>query len=100
MHRSILIAFVISLLAIGCAAAPVTTAAKPLRILLTNDDGYDAPGINTLQRHLLAAGHDVTLVAPLKDHSGSGIRVTTHGRLHYENHAAAVWSVDDRPAAR
>lgn len=36
-----------------------------LAILLTNDDGFDAPGITTLRQALVGASHDVTVVAPL-----------------------------------
>ena len=33
-------------------------------ILLTNDDGYQAPGITALYDALIKANHDVILVAP------------------------------------
>lgn len=42
------------------------------RVLVTNDDGVHAPGILALARALAEAGHDVTVVAPLEDFSGSG----------------------------
>jgi 5'-nucleotidase len=42
-----------------------------VRILVTNDDGVSAPGIASAARALVKAGHDVTIVAPTKDHSGS-----------------------------
>ena len=42
-----------------------------MRILVTNDDGVFAPGIGALTAALADAGHDVTVVAPLEDHSGS-----------------------------
>jgi 5'-nucleotidase len=41
------------------------------RILLTNDDGIDAPGIASLREELTAVG-DVTVVAPADDQSGVG----------------------------
>ena len=47
-------------------------AARPLSILLTNDDGWDAPGITAMFDALQRAGHDVTLVAPLQQQSGKG----------------------------
>jgi hypothetical protein len=55
----------ISLVSAACAAAPSADDSAPLRILLTNDDGVDAPGIKTLRAVLLEAGHDVTVVAPV-----------------------------------
>ncbi len=45
---------------------------KPLDILLTNDDGFEAEGIETIYNALTAAGHNVTLVAPQEQQSGTG----------------------------
>ena len=53
-------------------SAPENPAATPLNILLTNDDGFDAPGIETLYNQLTAAGHTVTLVGPFEQQSGTG----------------------------
>jgi len=41
-----------------------------MRILLTNDDGADSPGILLLAEALRAAGHRVFMVAPASDASG------------------------------
>lgn len=46
-----------------------------MRILVTNDDGVDAPGLKPLARALAADGHDVTVVAPTTDRSGSGAAI-------------------------
>lgn len=70
----------------------------PLNILLTNDDGVDAPGIRAVREALLAAGHKVTMVAPIEDHSGSGAQVTTRGSIGYQERSSGVWSVDGFPA--
>ena len=43
-----------------------------MRILVTNDDGVDAPGIRALAGALIDDGHDVFVVAPSSDRSGSG----------------------------
>ncbi|CAN5546999.1 5'/3'-nucleotidase SurE [soil metagenome] len=43
-----------------------------MRLLVTNDDGIDSEGIQVLARALVAAGHDVLLVAPDSDQSGMG----------------------------
>jgi 5'-nucleotidase len=48
---------------------------RALDILLTNDDGYSAVGIQTLKAALQAAGHNVTLVAPFGDRSGSSAAI-------------------------
>jgi 5'-nucleotidase len=50
-----------------------------VKILVTNDDGVDAPGIRVLAGSLARAGHDVLVVAPTDDRSGSGAAI---GRLY------------------
>lgn len=82
----------------GCAAQVLAAEPASLNILLTNDDGYDEAGIKAVHEALLAAGHDVTLVAPLHNQSGSGMRVSIQGTLDYKEHSAGVWSVDGSPA--
>src|SRR5882757_10461825 len=47
-------------------------ASEQLRVLITNDDGYQARGIRALAGAIAAAGHDVVVVAPLTDQSGVG----------------------------
>lgn len=43
-----------------------------LNILLVNDDGFETANIQALHRALVAAGHDVILVAPYVGQSGTG----------------------------
>jgi len=50
-----------------------------MRILVTNDDGFDAPGLAVLARGLHDAGHEVIVVAPLAEASGASAGV---GPLH------------------
>jgi 5'-nucleotidase len=57
-------------LASGLLLAPLSAPA--LDILLSNDDGQSAPGIQALRAALCDAGHHVTLVAPATDQSGRG----------------------------
>lgn len=45
----------------------------PLSILLVDDDGWDAPGITAAYDALVAAGHHVTIVAPLVNQSGKSM---------------------------
>jgi 5'-nucleotidase len=45
---------------------------EPLRVLITNDDGYQAPGIRALAPAIAELGYDVLVVAPLEDESGVG----------------------------
>ncbi|MFG2328088.1 5'/3'-nucleotidase SurE [Streptomyces sp. NPDC048604] len=82
--------------------APASAAADPgpagpLRILLTNDDGYNAPGIRMLFQRLTAAGHDVTIVAPLTNQSGAGTKLMSGSTLKVEHPEPRVWAVDGTP---
>lgn len=65
------------------ASAPTTTEAadgsadETLRIVLTNDDGVEAPGIDALAAGLATLdGVEITIVAPAEERSGSGGSVT------------------------
>ena len=65
----------IGALAAGLCLAPLSAPA--LDILLGNDDGQSAAGIQALRAALCAAGHQVTLVAPATDQSGRGGSINT-----------------------
>jgi 5'/3'-nucleotidase SurE len=58
------------------AASPAICGDGPLEVLLTNDDGYQAPGIRALYDALRAAGHHVRLAAPATNASGSSVSFT------------------------
>jgi 5'-nucleotidase len=47
-----------------------------MRILISNDDGYFAPGIAVLAATLKTEGHAVTVVAPERDRSGASNSLT------------------------
>lgn len=47
-----------------------------MRILLTNDDGVDAPGLAVLERIARALSDDVWIVAPAEEQSGMGRALT------------------------
>lgn len=47
-----------------------------MRILLTNDDGINAPGLRSLYHALTRAGHAVQVVAPARQQSGVGHSLT------------------------
>jgi 5'-nucleotidase len=63
--------------------ASLLLAASPgawaLEIAVTNDDGWDSIGIQAVKQALVAAGHTVTLVAPLDGQSGSSAAVNLSG---------------------
>ena len=54
-----------------------------MRFLITNDDGFDAPGLAALYQSLLPLG-DVTVVAPATCHSSKGHAVDTKNAIRVE----------------
>ena len=50
-----------------------------MRVLVTNDDGVEAPGVHALAAAIAKLGHEVVVVAPSGERSGSGAAI---GRLH------------------
>jgi 5'-nucleotidase len=66
-------------------------------LLLTNDDGWDAPGLAALQRAARELG-DCRVIAPTGPHSGCGHRVTTHGPITVSRPAADRIAVAGTPA--
>ena len=61
----------------GICALTAASSASALNILLTNDDGWDKPGIQTLRTAMCNAGHNVTLVGPAVNQSGRGGSINT-----------------------
>jgi 5'/3'-nucleotidase SurE len=57
---------------LGSTMAPTPIAPHALNILLLNEDGYGSPGIVATRDKLLAAGYNVTVLAPATDQSGTG----------------------------
>ena len=70
----------------------------PLHILLTNDDGHEAPGILALQRVLKQAGHKVSMVAPSTQQSATSMGVTSRRNLTLEQIEEDSWHLDGHPA--
>lgn len=55
-----------------------------MRVLVTNDDGIDSPGLAVLANLAATAGHDVVVAAPAHEYSGASASLTGHeadGRL-------------------
>jgi 5'-nucleotidase len=79
-----------------------------VRVLVTNDDGVGAPGLQALAEAVVAAGHDVIVIAPAGECSGAGASI---GRLHRQGPIACtevdwphlpgvpVYALDAPPAA-
>lgn len=68
-----------------------------MRVLVSNDDGVDAPGIRVLASGLGAAGHDVTVVAPDRDRSGASNSLTLDQPIRIKLVSDGVWSVAGTP---
>jgi 5'/3'-nucleotidase SurE len=103
--RAAVVVFALVLALTGVPASSVTTAATlgvphPLRILLTNDDGWNAPGLQAMKAALEGAGHQVTVVAPSRNRSGSSVAFTADffTQLDVVQQSANVWSVSGTPA--
>ena len=68
-----------------------------MRVLVSNDDGVDAPGIRHLAEALRQAGHEVTVVAPDRDRSGASNSLTLDQPLRAKPLGNEVYSVAGTP---
>ena len=70
-----------------------------MRVIITNDDGIDAPGIQALRQAAASIPHlELIVVAPQAAWSGCGHTVTTGRNFAVEQRAADVWAVAGTPA--
>jgi len=102
MQRRIWLVLVVGLtIALAAAAAEVP---RPYHVMVTNDDGIDAPGLEALVRVLAAdSGYRVTVVAPAENQSVASNSHVTRREVALRPHApiagAPAWSVDATPAS-
>jgi 5'-nucleotidase len=68
-----------------------------VHILLTNDDGYNSKGIQTLSAYLKKAGFDITVVAPLKEKSASSHSLTLRSNIRVDKVSDTEYTVDGTP---
>jgi 5'-nucleotidase len=68
-----------------------------LRILLTNDDGINAPGLNVLERIARQFSDDVWICAPTEEQSGAGHSLTLNRPVRLIEHAPRRFSVSGTP---
>ncbi len=71
---------------------------SPFHILLTNDDGHDAPGIRTMQSVLKSNGYRVSVVAPSDEQSATSMSTTTRRNLTLAELGDGIWHLDAQPA--
>ena len=58
-----------------------------MKVLVTNDDGVESPGLHALAGALVAAGYDVIVAAPDRDMSGSSAAI---GQIHVDEEIEAA----------
>jgi 5'-nucleotidase len=68
-----------------------------MRVLVSNDDGVDAPGIRVLAEGLRIAGHEVWVVAPDRDRSGASNSLTLDQPIRVARVDARTWRVYGTP---
>jgi len=89
----------------GLKNETVQSSSQPLKILVCNDDGIQAAGLRALVNVLVAAGHDIYVVAPDKERSASGHSLTLHRPLRVDimsndffKGVKGVFAIDGTPA--
>lgn len=70
---------------------------KPLRILLSNDDGIHAPGLKILEQIAQTLSDDIWIVAPANEQSGAGHSLTINRPLRARKLSDRRFSVDGTP---
>ena len=75
-----------------------------MKILISNDDGIQAPGLNALLKPLRNAGHEIIVVAPNKENSAISHAITVHDPIFVDNYVFAdfedikAWTTSGKPA--
>lgn len=68
-----------------------------MRILLTNDDGYHAPGLKVLEQIAARFSDDVWIVAPAEEQSGAGHSLTLSRPIRVRQHGDKRFAVAGTP---
>jgi 5'-nucleotidase len=68
-----------------------------MRILITNDDGYHAPGLKVLEDIAAHFSDDVWVVAPADEQSGAGHSLTLSRPIRVRKHAEKRYAVAGTP---
>ena len=70
---------------------------KDARILITNDDGYEADGIKLLTEIIEPMVKEVWVIAPSKESSGAGHSLTVRRNIDVVQRSDQKFSVDGTP---
>ncbi len=68
-----------------------------MRILLTNDDGYHAPGFAVLETIARQLSDDIWVCAPAEEQSGAGHSLTLSQPVRVRQHGERRWSCSGTP---
>ncbi|MBX9813676.1 MAG: 5'/3'-nucleotidase SurE [Proteobacteria bacterium SG_bin5] len=68
-----------------------------MRILLTNDDGYHAPGLKVLEEIAATLSDDIWVVAPAEEQSGAGHSLTLTRPIRVRRHGERRFAVAGTP---
>ena len=68
-----------------------------MRILLTNDDGYSAPGLFILEKIAAHFSDDIWICAPSEEQSGAGHSLSLNRPVRLRQHAEKRFSVTGTP---
>ena len=68
-----------------------------MRVLVSNDDGVDAPGIRILAQGLREAGHEVLVVAPARDRPGASNSLPRDMPVRVARLDETTWRVHGTP---
>jgi 5'-nucleotidase len=79
------------------AFGPRFAHSEDMRILLTNDDGIDAPGLSVLERVARTLSDDIWVVAPTEEQSGTGHSLTLTQPIRLRRHDDRRFSVTGTP---
>jgi len=69
-----------------------------MRVLISNDDGIEAPGLAVLERAARQVFQEVAVVAPLHHQSGMSHALTLNRPVLCRETAPGRWALDGRPA--
>lgn len=75
----------------------MTTVRRIERVLLTNDDGIDAPGLQVLEEVAASIADEVWVVAPEHDRSGTSHSISLHAPLRVQDLGNRRYSVSGTP---
>ncbi len=67
------------------------------KILITNDDGFDAPGIKVLRSLLSSFSQEIYTVAPSSNQSGTGRSISLNTEINFKKLSKFEWKIHGTP---